>query len=168
MIISLIVAMDEQGGIGKNNQLPWHLSSDLARFKRITMGHYILMGRKTYETIGKSLPGRTMIILTHRNDFQLSDCIVVHSIDDAVRTAQDAGENELFIIGGGVVFKEAITRANKIYLTLVHARKDGDVFFPRVNLTEWALVEKEINIKDERDDHDSEFMVYHRKDDFES
>src|SRR4030066_2251502 len=126
MIVSLIVAMDEKGGIGKQNQLPWHLPSDLKRFKSLTMGHHIVMGRKTYETIGKPLPGRTMVIITRRKAYHPTGCIVVNSILEATRFAETNHEDELFIIGGGEIFKKAIGLAKKIYLTTVPTKTGGE------------------------------------------
>jgi dihydrofolate reductase len=163
LIISLIAAMDEQAGIGKNSQLPWHLASDLKRFKQLTMGHHIVMGRKTYETIGRSLPGRSMIVVTHQPNYQPKDCLVAHSVDQAVRVAKEASEDELFIIGGGDIFNQVINQADKIYLTSVHADAHADVFFPTFDPAEWEIIESERNIKNSKDDYFSDFIVYQRK-----
>lgn len=164
MIISLIVATDEAGGIGKNNQLPWHLHSDLKRFKGITMGHHLVMGRKTYETIGKTLPGRVMIIITHNKKYHAHGCIIVHSLEDAIKYAEDLRETELFVIGGGEIFEQSITYADKIYLTLVHTRVDADVFFPKVETSIWELLINESVKKSEKDEYKSDFKIYRRKD----
>lgn len=164
MIIALIVAMDENGGIGKDNQLPWHLPSDLKRFKRLTMGHYLIMGRKTYETIGKSLPGREMIIVTRQSDYTCSDCKVVNSLDAGIQLAKDNHEKEAFIIGGGEIFGQAINMADKIYLTTVHAQVEADVYFPHLNLDKWEIFEQEEIIQEEGDDYQSDFTMLIRKD----
>jgi dihydrofolate reductase len=163
LIVSLIVAMDERSGIGKNNQLPWHLSSDLKRFKKLTMGHFIVMGRKTHESIGRALPGRQTIVLTHREDFRSDDCHIAHSLDEAIQLAEKAGESELFIIGGGEVFSQAIDRADKIYLTSVHTDVKADVFFPWVDPSAWEMTSKESYAQNGQDDHASTFKIFQRR-----
>jgi dihydrofolate reductase len=163
VIISIIVAKDEKGGIGKNMQLPWHLPSDLKRFKSLTMGHHLVMGRKTYETIRKPLPGRVIVIVTHQKEYFPHDCIVVNSLESAINLAKDNHENELFIIGGGIIFAQAINLVDKIYLTNVHADIDADVFFPKVDLSQWELVTKEDIFQNMNDDFQSDFMILIRK-----
>jgi dihydrofolate reductase len=115
LIISIIVAVDEKNGIGKSGGLPWRLPSDLKRFKKITMGHHLLMGRKTYETIGRPLPGRVMIIVTRKKDYHPEGCIIANSTDVGIDYANRNNESELFIIGGGEIFTETIQLAGKIY-----------------------------------------------------
>ncbi|HEX8549720.1 MAG TPA: dihydrofolate reductase [Cytophagaceae bacterium] len=129
MLISLIVAISKNKAIGKDNNLPWHLPLDLKHFKNLTMGHCIVMGRKTFESIGKPLPGRTNIIITNNKDYQAPGCIVKHSLSEGLREAELQGEQEAFIIGGSSLFKETLEKASKIYLTKVHAEVDGDTFF---------------------------------------
>jgi dihydrofolate reductase len=163
LIVSLIVAMDERSGIGKNNQLPWHLSSDLKRFKKLTMGHFIVMGRKTHESIGRTLPGRSTIVLTRQENFQSDNCLIAHSLDEAIQLAEKAGESELFIIGGGEVFSQAIDRADKIYLTSVHTEAKADVFFPWVDPSVWEMTSKESYAQNGQDDHDSTFKIFQRR-----
>jgi dihydrofolate reductase len=153
------MAKDEKGGIGKNNQLPWQLSSDLKRFKALTMGHHLVMGRKTYETIGKPLPGRIMIIVTHNKKYYSEGCIIVHSIEEAINIAKKNNETEVFIIGGGDVYKQSIHFTNKIYLTNVHADVDADVFFPKINEPEWKIIWREESPKSEKDEYASDFMI---------
>jgi dihydrofolate reductase len=162
VIISLIVAMDEKGGIGKENRLPWHLSSDLKRFKQLTMGHHIVMGRKTYETIGRPLPGRIMIIVTRRKGFFPEGCVVANSLTAAIDMAEAANESELFIIGGGEIFSQAITKADIIYLTSIHINVNADVFFPKFNLREWEIDKYETIAKTEDDDYPSDFTIFRR------
>ncbi len=151
--------MDEKGGIGQGNHLPWHLSSDLKRFKSLTMGHHLIMGRKTFESIGKILPGRTMVIVTHDIEYHPKGCIVVNSIEEAIRIAMEAHEIEVFIIGGGEVFKQTINIANKIYLTNVHVDAKADVFFPMIDSSLWKLVWNEASSRDEKDEYESDFKV---------
>jgi dihydrofolate reductase len=159
LIVSLIAAIDEKGGIGKNNQIPWHLPSDLRRFKKITMGHYLIVGRKTYETIGGLLPGRIMIIVTHQRDYYAAGCLIVNSLDAAIRIAAEKQETEVFIIGGGEIFTQAISVADKIYLTSVHTNLKVDVFFPKVDDFHWETIETEEIKQDENDDYPMDFKV---------
>ncbi len=163
MIVSLIVAMDESGGIGKNNQLPWHLPSDLKRFKNLTMGHHLVMGRKTYETIGKPLPGRVMIIVTHQKEYFPKGCKVVNSLGDAIKLAEDDNETEVFIMGGGKIFRQAIGRADKIYLTTVHINTDADVSFPKIDTKQWELNQIEPSPQNDKDEYKSDFKILSRK-----
>ena len=130
--ISLIAAISDNNVIGRDNKLPWHISTDLQRFKKLTLNHPIIMGRKTFGSIGKPLPKRTNIIITRDKDYKVEGAIVVHSIKEAIETAQKSehGKEEIFIIGGGQIFKEAIAFADKLYLTIVHVTIDGDAYFP--------------------------------------
>jgi dihydrofolate reductase len=164
LIISLIAAVDTQNGIGKNNQLPWQLSSDLRRFKRITMGHIIVMGRKTYETIGRVLPGRVMIVLTKQENFDIDHGYVLNSLDEAIQFAKNANENELFIIGGGEVFSQSINKADRIYLTSVQTDAHADTFFPSIDPGNWEIIEKESQYRNDQDEFNSTFRIYQRKD----
>ena len=159
MIISLIVAVDQKGGIGKNNQLPWHLSSDLKRFKSITMGHHLVMGRKTYETIGKPLPGRTMIVVTKNPSYHPEGCVIANSIEQALKMAEENNEDEVFIIGGGEIFTQSIDIANKIYLTNVHAVTNADVFFPKIKDPSWKISWSEEINKDINDEYGSDYII---------
>lgn len=154
--------MDEKGWIGHGNRLPWHLSSDLKRFKSLTMGHHLIMGRKTFESIGKILPGRTMVIVTHDARYHSKECIVANSIEEALRIAMEAHEIEVFIIGGGEVFIQTINIANKIYLTNVHVDAKADVFFPKIDSSLWKLVWNEAPSWDEKDEYESDFKVLMR------
>lgn len=145
--------MDENGGIGKDNRLPWHLSADLKRFKSITMGHHIIMGRKTYESIGKPLPGRTNIVVTRNPDYEAEGCIVVHSLDAALDLARENGEDEAFITGGREIFAQALETADRIYLTRVHAVVPADVYFPDFDQGEWSEVDSHYHPADEVNDY---------------
>src|SRR5262247_2733529 len=119
VIVSIIAAMDRKRGIGVDNKLPWRLSSDLKRFRALTMGHHIVVGRKTFESIGRPLPGRTTIVVTRRSDYKPADCLVSHSVDEAISIAQQRGESEVFICGGVEVFTAAFPRVDRLYLTEV-------------------------------------------------
>lgn len=149
MIISLIVAMDEKRGIGKNNQLPWSLSDDLKRFKALTMGHHIIMGRKTYESIARLLPGRTMVIVTRNPEYDVAGALVANSLPMALEIAEKSNESEVFIVGGAEIFTEALPLAERIYLTLVHSNVDADVFFPEFDHDDW--IEDETSFMDAND-----------------
>ena len=164
MIVSLVVAVDEQGGIGKDNRLPWHLRSDLIRFKNLTMHHHVVMGRKTYETIGKSLPGRRMVIVTRQKGYSQQGCTVVHSLQQAIDYARQTRETELFIIGGGEIFRQAIDLADKIYLTTVHVDVRADVSFPTIDSHHWQVSEKHTPFQGESDEYPSDFKILIRKD----
>lgn len=143
MILSIIVAMTPEGVIGKNNQLPWHLPDDLKRFKSLTMGHPIIMGRKTFESIGKPLPGRENIVVTHNKGYVVPEVSIVHNFQEALSKVQN--ESEVFVIGGASLFSEALPSAQKLYLTLVHENFPGDVFFPEYE------IEKEFDIQEQFD-----------------
>ncbi len=143
LVISAIAAIGENRVIGKDNKMPWHLPADLKHFKAVTMGKPILMGRKTYQSIGRPLPGRTNIIITRDKDFHAPGCIVVTSLADAIATASQQGANEIFIIGGAEVYKQLLPATDRIYLTVIHHDFDGDTFFPEIKQNEWKEVEHE-------------------------
>jgi dihydrofolate reductase len=163
VIVSLIVAMDETRGIGKHNRIPWHLPSDLKRFKKLTMGHHLVMGRITYETIGKPLTGRKMVVISHQKDYAAPGCQVVQSISQALRVAEDNHENEVFIIGGGEIFTQSVEIADKIYLTTVHAEVDADVKIPIIDYTQWEMIYREMMLQNDQDEYPSDFKIYVRK-----
>lgn len=128
--ISLIAAVAENLAIGKNNQLLWHLPEDLKRFKEITKNHPIIMGQKTFESIGRPLPSRTNIVITNDPNFKAEGSVVVHSLTEAVEAGKNTGTNEIFVIGGGSIYKQFLPQADKLYITKVHQVFEGDVFFP--------------------------------------
>ena len=142
MIISLVAAVDQKGGIGRDNRLPWHLSDDLKHFRRLTMGHHVLMGRKTYQSSEGKMPGRKLIVLSRDLAFQRADAQVAGSLEAGTQLAEDAGEQELFVIGGAEVFKQALPLAERLYLTRVHADAGADVFFPPLDMDEWQIKEQ--------------------------
>jgi len=129
-MISIIAAIDERRGIGRDNKLLWHIPEDLARFKRITFGHPVIMGRKTYLSIGRPLPGRTNIIISRNKKYKAKDCIVCNSLEKAFKFAKSKDKKEIFIIGGGEIYKQAIGWADKLYLTIVKGDFRADTFFP--------------------------------------
>ena len=157
--VSIIVAMAKNRVIGANNALPWHLSSDLKRFKALTMGHHIIMGRKTFESIGRILPGRTSVVVTRNPGFRADEAVVVHDFCDAV--VKCAGDTEAFVIGGETIFQAALPLANRIYLTELDRYFDGDVYFPAIDMRDWRLVEREKN-HDPEQNLDYAFEVYER------
>jgi dihydrofolate reductase len=164
MIISLILAMDEDCGIGRDNRIPWHLSADLQRFKHITMGHCIIMGRKTYESIGRTLPGRVSIVLTRNKNLRTPEGILcVDSLEHALKSAQKLGETEAFIIGGGEIFRQSLPQADQIYLTRVHTHTQADVFFDQINYDEWEVSEEKFLPADDKNQFDSTFALLKRR-----
>lgn len=162
MIISLIVAAAENDVIGRQNDLPWRLSADLQRFKKLTMGHAVVMGRKTYESIGRPLPGRRMIVITRQADYQADGVEVVGDMQAAVDFAAKQGETELFIIGGAEIFAHFLPRAGRLYWTCVHANVDGDVRFPAFARSEWRLVESVRHEAGAKNEHPYSFEIYER------
>jgi dihydrofolate reductase len=140
MIISLIVAASTNNVIGKNNQLLWSLPNDMKFFKNTTWAMPVLMGRKTFESLGKPLPGRLNIVITRQKDLKLEGATIVNSLDEALKAAATADYNEAFVIGGGEIFKDAMEIADKIYLTRVDAELDGDAFFPPIDPSKWKMV----------------------------
>lgn len=158
MPLSIIVAASQNQVIGKDNQLIWRLSADLKRFKALTTGHHIIMGRKTFESIGKALPNRTSIIITHQADYKAEGCIVVNSLDEALEKVP--ADQEAFIIGGGTIYREAINKADKLYLTLVHGKFEGDTFFPKLDTKIWKSVKREDHMPDAKNEHPYSFIDF--------
>jgi dihydrofolate reductase len=161
MIISIVVAVSKNNVIGKDNQLLWKLSDDLKRFKKLTTNHCIVMGRKTYDSIGKALPNRTNIIITKNKNFHVDDAIILHNIQDVIEYAKSKNETELFIIGGGEIYKQALEITNKIYLTKVDVDIDGDTFF-HYNTQEWRICYEELIAKNEKNEYDSTYQELER------
>jgi len=163
VIISLVVAMDEAGGIGKMGKLPWHLSADLKRFKNLTWGHHLIMGRKTYESIGRALPRRTNVIITRSAAFEAVGCLVAGSLAAALRMAKERGEQEAFVIGGGQIFAQALPMAQRLHLTRVHARLDCDVFFPFIKEEDWVVKESSQHPADENNEYPATYFLMERQ-----
>lgn len=161
MTISLIVAAAENNAIGKNNQLLWKLPNDFKFFKNTTWGMPVVMGRKTYESLGKALPGRFNVVITRQADWKADDAVVVNSLEEALLKAQENNTKEIFIIGGAEIYKQAIdTVANKIYLTRVHTQIDGDAYFPDVDTAKWEMSAIEDFSKDAQHDFDYSFQTW--------
>jgi dihydrofolate reductase len=162
MKISMIAAMTEDRVIGVKNTLPWKLPNDMQWFRQNTMGKPIIMGRKTFESFGaKALPGRTNIIITHDKSYQTSDSVVVHSIDDALKAAGDV--DEIMIIGGASFYEQMLPKADRLYLTFVHADLDGDAWFPEINNNDWNKVQKINHKKDDKNRYAHSFVILDRK-----
>jgi dihydrofolate reductase len=160
MIISAVVAIAENNAIGKNNQLLWRLPNDLKHFRQITTGHTVIMGRKTYDSVGKPLPNRRNIIIT-RQKMEIAGCEVVASVEEAL--ALCAGEPEVFIVGGAEIYKLAMPVTNRIYLTIVHQAFDADAYFPPINDNEWAETEREDHGTDEKHAIPYSFITLQRR-----
>jgi len=163
MKISCIVATAKNNVIGKDNEIPWHLPADLKYFKKITTGHHIIMGRNCFESIGRALPKRTNVIITRDMFYTVSNCLIAHSIGEALSIAEANGEEEAFIIGGGQIYEQTIDIWDKLYLTEVDLDVEGDVFFPQIDMSEWKLSKKQDCTKDEKNLHNYSFRQYERK-----
>lgn len=159
-MISLVVAVSENNAIGKNNQLLWHLPNDLKFFKNTTWGGVVIMGRKTFESVNKPLPGRTNIVITKQSNWSAENVIVVNSVSDAIQNAKDLNFKEIFIIGGGEIYKECMLLADKIYLTKVHTTIEGDTFFPELQMNQWELISNKEFTSDEKHEFDYSFQEW--------
>lgn len=159
--IHLIVASASNGIIGRNNTMPWHIPADLRHFKQLTTGHTIIMGRNTFESIGKPLPDRTSVVLTSRIDYQPEGCVVVHSLQHALDYVKH--EAKAFIIGGASVYRQAMPYAHIIHLTRIHENFSGDTSFPEPNPDEWELVDQEANKANAKNPHAYSFLTYKRR-----
>lgn len=163
MIISTVVATAKDGALGKENEMPWYLPAEIARFKRITTGHPIIMGRKTHESIGRALPGRTNIVITHNENYRADDVIVTDSLEEAIgRAKKSPGAEEIFIIGGETIYRQALTMLDKIYLTKVDADIKGDKFF-KFEPDDWHETSKEAHKADGSNKYNYEFIELERK-----
>jgi dihydrofolate reductase len=160
-MISIIVAMDENKLIGQKNDLPWRIPADLAYFKKTTLGHPVLMGRKTFESIGKPLPGRENIVLTRNEQFTNEGVTVIHSLDD-VLTSEAYADQNLFIIGGAEIFKEFLHIADKLYVTKIHDTFEGDTYFPEFKEEMYKIIYREKGPKDEKNPYDYEFLIFEK------
>jgi dihydrofolate reductase len=161
-MISFIWAMDENRVIGKNNQLPWRLPEDLKFFKRVTMGHPVAMGRKTHESIGRTLPGRENIVITKNRDFICEGCTVIYSIEEFITYCREKNE-EVFVIGGAEVFRELLPIVDRLYVTMIYEKFDGDTYFPEFSLKDFELVLQEPGIRDAKNPYEYEFFIYQRR-----
>ena len=160
MTLAIIVAMDEQRLIGKDNDLPWKISADLQYFRRTTMGKPIIMGRNTHESIGRPLPGRQNIVISSQQNYKAEGCEVVHSIDDALALCRDA--EQVMVMGGASLYQQILPLADFLYLTRVHASLDGDTWFPEWSEQDWQLISSEDHQADENNEFDYSFQLYQR------
>lgn len=165
MIRTFIVAMAENRVIGKDNQLIWHMPNDLKFFKQKTTGHYVIMGRKSYESMGKPLPNRLNIIISRNREYAVEGAMVVHSLKDALDFAEQQKQKEVFILGGGEIYRQAFEKklVDKIYLTEIKDTFEGDTFFPEFNEDEWKEIEREEYQADHLNPHDYAFVTLVRK-----
>ena len=162
MAVSLIVAVSENGVIGRDGGLPWRLSADLKHFKKTTMGHHLIIGRRTWDEVGKPLPGRTMLVVTRSRHFAPEGVHVAHSLEEALDIVRD--DDEPFIGGGAHIYRMALENdiVDRIYLTRIHAKVEGDTFFPDIHLDDWELVSEERHDPDEKNEFPYSFLVYER------
>ncbi|MBT2630767.1 dihydrofolate reductase [Bacillus sp. ISL-101] len=161
-MISLIVAMDQNRVIGKNNKLPWHLPADLQYFKKVTMGHPIVMGRKTFESIGRVLPGRENVIVTRNQEFKAEGCVVLHDIAQ-IKMFADNHDEEVFVIGGAEIFKEILPFTDRLYITEIHETFEGDTFFPEIDENEWDEISSNPGEIDGKNRFAHDFIILQKK-----
>lgn len=159
-MLSLCVAMDENRLIGSNNALPWHLPADLKHFRNITMGKVIIMGRKTYESIGHALPGRLNIVLTYNRNFTLENCTVMHTIKEVLSFSKDYDESVL--IGGAKIYESFLPQIQRMYITRIHAKFVGDTYFPDYKSNQWREIEKQTYLADQKNSYNYTFAVLER------
>ncbi len=160
-MLTIIAAAAENNALGKDNDLVWHLPDDFKRFKKLTTGHHIIMGRKTFESFPKPLPNRTHVVITHQHDYENENCIVVHNLKDALAFARE--DEQAFIIGGGEIYKLSLPYVDKIELTRVHGEFEADAYFPNLDLNDWKLVNEEFHEKDEKHKYAFTYLTYERK-----
>ena len=160
-MITIIAAAGENNALGKDNDLVWHLPDDFKRFKKLTTGHHIIMGRKTFESFPNLLPNRTHVVITRNGDFNPDKAIVVHNLEDAVKACEN--DEDPFVIGGGEIYKMAMDIADKIELTRVHGEFEADTHFPEIDETKWKIVAQEYHPKDEKHDYPFTYFTYVRR-----
>jgi dihydrofolate reductase len=161
MKVTMVAAAAENNALGKDNDLVWHLPDDFKRFKSITSHHHIIMGRKTFESFPRLLPNRKHIVITKQKDYTAENVEIVHSIEDALDLC--IGQEEVFIIGGGQIYKQALTFADKIELTRVHGTFEADAFFPEIDLSKWTLINEEKHPIDDRHQYAFTYLTYVKK-----
>ena len=162
MIISLIVAASENNAIGKNNQLLWSLPNDMKFFKNTTWGMPVIMGRKTFESLKKDLPGRFNIVITRQPDLNAKNIVIAKDLNDALEKSVETNCKETFVIGGGEIYKQFIKVADRIYMTRVHTTIEGDTYFPEIDQSKWKLVSNEDFKKDDKHAYDYSFQVWEK------
>lgn len=160
-MLTLIAAAGENNELGKDNDLVWHLPDDFKRFKQLTTGHHIIMGRKTFETFPKTLPRRTHVVITRKDNYKKEGTVVVHSLERAVELSKD--DPQPFVIGGGEIYKLSMDIADRIEITRVHGTFDADTFFPEIDPEKWELVAEEYHDKDEKHNYAFTYLTYDRR-----
>lgn len=160
-MLTIIAAAAENNALGKDNDLVWHLPDDFKRFKKLTTGHHIIMGRKTFESFPQPLPNRTHVVITRQQDYDNENCIVVHNLKDALAFASK--DEQPFIIGGGEIYKQSLSYADKIELTRVYGEFEADTYFPELDMNDWELVHEEFHEKDEKHNYAFSYLTYERK-----
>ncbi len=160
-VITMIAAAAENNALGKDNDLVWHLPDDFKRFKELTTGHHIIMGRKTFESFPKPLPNRTHIVITRKEDYEKDGAVVVNSLEEALELAKD--DPQPYIIGGGEIYSLALPKADKIELTRVHGTFEADAFFPEIDENNWKLVFSDFHPRDEKHNYSFTYLTYERE-----
>jgi dihydrofolate reductase len=160
-MLTIIAAAAENNALGKDNELVWHLPDDFKRFKKMTSGHHIIMGRKTFDSFPKLLHNRTHVVITRRENFRKKGVVVVNSLEQAIE--QSAGDSQPYVIGGGEIYKMAMKLADKIELTRVHGTFEADTLFPEIDENQWKLISEEFHEKDEKHDYAFTYLTYVRK-----
>jgi dihydrofolate reductase len=163
MRVALIAAMAENRVIGRSNALPWHLPEDLKRFKQRTEGRVVIMGRRTFESVGRPLPNRRSIVVTRRHDYHPQGVEIAHSLEEALERARETDPQEVFVLGGAEIYTLALPEADRLYLTIVHADVAGDTHFPECDLSQWTLLDDERHEADERHAYAFSFRTYERR-----
>ena len=162
-MLKILVAFDENRVIGKNNALIWHLPADLKRFKALTTGHVIIMGRKTFESIGRPLPNRTTIVISRQHDLQIDGVILAHSVAEAILKAKSLTREDIYIVGGAEIYALSLPVADQILVTQLHDIFEGDAFFPEISPEMWDVTEKERGVTDEQNAYQYSYITYSRK-----
>lgn len=160
-MVTIIAAIAANNALGKDNQLIWHLPADLKRFKKTTLNHAVIMGRKTYESLGKTLPNRTNIVITRDKNYKVEGCVVVNSLKDALKAAAEIDENP-FILGGAEIYKQVMPYTDKLDITFVHHQFEADVYFPEIDKTIWKETSREDFKADENNKYDYSFVTFER------
>lgn len=162
-MLKILVAFDENRVIGKNNALIWHLPADLKRFKALTTGHVIIMGRKTFESIGKPLPNRTTIVISRQADLHIDGVIIAHSVEEAILKGKSITRDDIFIVGGAEIYALSLPLADQILVTQLHDIFEGDAYFPEISLDTWEVIEQERGVTDEKNAYQYSYLTYSRK-----
>ncbi|MEN9959740.1 MAG: Dihydrofolate reductase [Bacteroidota bacterium] len=162
-MLKILVAFDENRVIGKNNTLIWHLPADLKRFKTLTTGHVIIMGRKTFESIGKPLPNRTSIVISRQADLQIDGAIIAHSVEEAILKAKSITREDIYIVGGAEIYALSLPLADQLLVTQLHDIFEGDAYFPEIPTETFEITEKERGITDEKNAYQYSYITYTRK-----